>query len=385
MVKDCLEYFDLSETVLAIKVRITNSDGTPIAAGEAKDNVALVNNSMHSIFSAVQVNINDKPVEGVPDQLYPYKAYIHNLLNYSKDVQVQQLFSQGFVRDDSASMDVIGNPAFVSRKAWNAVGAEKTFYGKLLHSMFQQDRLLIPGVTFEVHLERAKDAFAIFNTNNQLKPKVIITSALLRMLSVKVNPGILQHHAAILSRDIPAIYELNKVDFYTIPVAANSTEVEKDTLFHSRIPKYMVMFMVGNSAFHGDYTKNPFNFKHYNMKSLQLTRDDENVPYDRFEPDFKTGNCLREFMSQYQSNDLLGKNAILPISYEEFKNGYTIFQWNLSDNRKGVNAGPYQRGNLEVKISFSEPTPESMVLVFYGIFESTVQVFGNDQVLIDGV
>ena len=147
----------------------------------------------------------------------------------------------------------------------------------------------------------------------------------------------------------------------------------------------MVMFMVGNSAFHGDYTKNPFNFKHYNMKSLQLTRDDENVPYDRFEPDFKTGNCLREFMSQYQSNDLLGKNAILPISYEEFKNGYTIFQWNLSDNRKGVNAGPYQRGNLEVKISFSEPTPESMVLVFYGIFESTVQVFGNDQVLIDGV
>ena len=105
----------------------------------------------------------------------------------------------------------------------------------------------------------------------------------------------------------------------------------------------------------------------------------------RFEPDFKTGNCLREFMSLYQSNDLLGKNAILSISYDEFKSGYTHFQWNLTDNRRGVNAGPNQRGNIKLDITFADQTPEALVVVLYGIFESTVQVFGNDQVIVDGV
>ena len=61
-------------------------------------------------------------------------------------------------------------------------------------------------------------------------------------------------------------------------------------------------------------------------------------------------------------------------------------KWNLTDNRRtGVNAGPNQRGNLKLDITFSKETDEAMVVVLYGLFESTVQVFGNDQVIVDGV
>jgi hypothetical protein len=385
MMTDSREYYDLSETILCLKAKITGADGGVIPTTQGKDDVALVNNAMHSIFSDVQVLLNGKPVEGVPDGFYPYRAYIHNLLTYTKDAQQHQLFAQGWVRDDHAAMDAATNSGFIARKAWNVVGTEKTFYGKLLSGVFQQNRLLVPGTDFGLILHRAQDSFAILNTNNLIKPKVVITEASLQMLAVKVNPAILQQQATALVRGIPAIYEFNKVDFSNIACAAKETNVQKAKLFNMRVPKYLVMFMVPNSAFHGDYTKNPFNFKHYNMKSLQLTRDDENVPFERFEPDFQTGDVLREYMSQYQSNGLLGKNAILPITYDEFKNGYTIFQWNLSDNRRGVNAGPYQHGNLEVKVAFTEPLPEAMVMVFYGIFESTVEVFGNDHVIVDGV
>ena len=90
-------------------------------------------------------------------------------------------------------------------------------------------------------------------------------------------------------------------------------------------------------------------------------------------------------MSLFQSNDLLGKNIILPISYDDFKQGYTLFQWNLSDNRKVVNAGPNQRGNVKVVIEFEDMLPEAMTLVFYGIFDSTVYIYGNDMVLVNGI
>ena len=386
IIKESKEYFDLVETMLSLKLQVVNADGTAIATvGDGKDDVALINNAMHSVFSDVQVLINDKPVEGVPDGNYPHRAYISNLFKFSKDVQVQQLFSEGFVRDDHDNMDDKGNKGFVARKVWTAAGAAKQFYGKLNCGMFQQERYLVPGVDFQLRLERAKDAFALLNWNRDIQPKIVIKEALLHMLAVKVNPAIMQNHAVTLARSIPVIYEFNKAEICTVPHREGAENKVKDELFHGRVPKYLLMFMVSSGAFHGDYAKNPFNFKHYGLKSLLLTRDDENIPYERFEPDFATGACLREFISLYQSNHLLGKNAVLPINYDEFKSGYTHFQWDLSDNRMGTNIGPNQRGSLKVDVKFEPKTAEPLVMVFYGIFESTIQVFGNDQVIVDGV
>ena len=82
---------------------------------------------------------------------------------------------------------------------------------------------------------------------------------------------------------------------------------------------------------------------------------------------------------------MLGKNATLPITYEEFQHGYTHFQWNLSDNRRGVNCSASPRGNLKFKIKFHEVLPQAITVLFYGIFDSIVEVYGNNQVLVDGI
>src|SRR5271156_1469344 len=109
IIKDTREYYDLSQTMFSLKLKIVNVNDTPVAAASSKDEVAFVNNVMHSVFSDVQVMPNERSVEGVENGLYPHKAYIHNLFNYSKDVQTQQLFSQGFVRDDYDKMDAANN------------------------------------------------------------------------------------------------------------------------------------------------------------------------------------------------------------------------------------------------------------------------------------
>ena len=75
------------------------------------------------------------------------------------------------MRDDHTSLDIVSNAAFRVRKAWTADGVSKRFFGKLNCSMFQQERLLVPGVDFLLRLERAKDAFAIFNANPLSNPR----------------------------------------------------------------------------------------------------------------------------------------------------------------------------------------------------------------------
>src|SRR5271156_1472672 len=71
IIKDTREYYDLSRTMLSLKLKIVNADDTAVATVSRKDDVAFVNNVIHSVFSDVQVMLNGRSVE---DGLYPYKA-----------------------------------------------------------------------------------------------------------------------------------------------------------------------------------------------------------------------------------------------------------------------------------------------------------------------
>src|SRR5271154_205090 len=106
VLKENKDYIDLQETVLRIKCKIVNADNTAIPAPKSAgdDHVAFINNSMHSLFNDVILLINDKRVEG-GDKMYPYKAYMNTILKYSRETQEGQLFSSGFIRDESTKMD----------------------------------------------------------------------------------------------------------------------------------------------------------------------------------------------------------------------------------------------------------------------------------------
>lgn len=74
------EYFDPSHTQLYVLVKVVKADGTNLAAA---DNVAPVNNWLHSMFSEVDITLNHKNITSASN-LYYYRAYIENLLSYGK-------------------------------------------------------------------------------------------------------------------------------------------------------------------------------------------------------------------------------------------------------------------------------------------------------------
>jgi hypothetical protein len=382
LLKDNKEYINLAETTLSVKCKIVNADGSPIEV-KTENQVAFVNNAMHSMFRDVELQINRTRIEGGGDNTYPYKSLIGSLFRYSKETQEGQLFSVGFVRDDYAAMDGATNTGFLKRKEWTAAGAVKEFKGKLNLSMLNQERFLVPGADLYLKFERAKDVFSIFTNSATLKPKVVIESMELQLMPVKVNPEVMLQHAQIMSGGAPALYPIQRVEIDNMICRKDSKGESKDFLFHGHVPKYLVMVMVSNNAMTGDYAKNPFNFKHFNLSYVHLTKDRNNVPFPPFEPNFARGAVLSEYLSLLQSNGVLGKNTVLPISYEEFKNGYTNFQWNLSDDGKGSNATGDPRANLEIKVKFAEPLTEAINVLLYGIFDSNVMVFLDDVVEMD--
>ena len=108
MLKDNKEYINLDKTTLTVKCKIVNADGSKIESKTAGDDqVALVNNAMHSLFRDVEIRINDKRIEG-GDNTSPYKSYMHQYFD-SERKHRKELFSVGFVRDDHAAMETVAN------------------------------------------------------------------------------------------------------------------------------------------------------------------------------------------------------------------------------------------------------------------------------------
>ena len=127
------DYLDLSETRIYVKVKIVNSDGKKLSAvnkvastdssAPSNKTVGPVNLFLHSLFSQVDVSLNERIVSS-SDNTYAYRAYIETLLNNGYDSKTSQLTSELFYKDTAGRMNAYdetgpnANEGFVKRATY---------------------------------------------------------------------------------------------------------------------------------------------------------------------------------------------------------------------------------------------------------------------------
>ena len=76
-------------------IKRTNRDVAPKTA-----HVAPVNNTLHSLFSQLDVSLNDVPISS-STPTYLYRAYIETHLNYGNDAKESSLNAGLYYMDDN--------------------------------------------------------------------------------------------------------------------------------------------------------------------------------------------------------------------------------------------------------------------------------------------
>ena len=96
------QYLQLSKTSLYLQISMYK-DKEKI---KTTDEVAPVNNLLHSLFSQIELSFNGQSFEN-SNNVYPYKAYLTDLLNYGQDSKNSYLQSSLFFKDDAGQFDNI--------------------------------------------------------------------------------------------------------------------------------------------------------------------------------------------------------------------------------------------------------------------------------------
>ena len=193
-------YLDLANTYLLIRAKVVRGVGTDLAADTP---VAPVNNWLHSLFSQVDVYLNDTLVTP-SSNTYPFRAYVDTVLSYGDEAKNTQLTSQLWYKDTAGHMDATnvdgGNTGLDERRRYIAESRIVEMMGRLHVDLFLQDRFLLNGVSVKIRLVRSKDAFSLMAGGQNPDYKVQIVDAVLFARKAVLSPTVQMAHIKALEK-----------------------------------------------------------------------------------------------------------------------------------------------------------------------------------------
>jgi len=369
-------YLDLPETelILNLSIRKEATDSLNTSPIVDADKIGPTNNFLYSIFSQVQVSINDCEVEN-SNEGYAYHSYVTDLLNYDKGSKTSFLQKQLFYKDDAGFLDNFAlkdaNSAYVQRRKIFLDTKVVELKGKLKSNIFNINRFILSHTNIRVTLSRSKTAFCLIGEDSTDKLSVYIHRAWLRVRRVTVNPSLALLHATSLEQK-NAVYPYKHVITKAISVANKSTDVVITNIHNGRIPNRLVVGFVETLAYTGNHKKNPFNFQHFNINEMLLKVNGFNIPYnDSLTFDFEKGNYVQAYNTLYQGiaeypND---------ISMSDYPRGFSLFAFNLTPDLCGMSHfHEAKTGGLSLHVKFTNETQMPIHAIFYLEFDNILQL-----------
>ena len=426
------EYIDLSRTILTVEGKIEKSS----PGGDA--DIAPINNFLHSLFKQVDVYLNGKqatPAMGT----YPYRAYLETLLNYDVSAKKSQLssalyfkhtpgemdnngslptkkeityikgtYTPGAGKPDSGDKETVsfmqpesGNQGFAKRSKFITGGKKFTLSGPIFSDIFMCDRLLLNMLDLKVVLNRSPNTFCLMDVNTPSKsPKVKFEDVVLKIWKVKVDDVVSTANEVALKKT-PALYPIRRVECKALSIPAGLPHVRKDNIFSGTIPKSFVFGVVDAKAYSGMYgaitatngkrisNGNPYNFKNYNVSTITLTVNGEEIPFKQLNLDYKGGDdgktkgFVQAYNTLFSGTGKMYANTGLDITREDYAKGYTLYAFDLTPDM--CNSSGYfnavQRGSLSVDITFDGAPTAPVVMVCYGDFENVISIDSQRNVI----
>ena len=364
-------YVDLKSSVLNVKLRLTNGDGTPmneaIVAG-------LVNTPLHSIFRQVDVTFQQTPLSHSGNN-YPYKAYIDTILKTNENVQKGELTSQLFYKDVGPDTDDAKsgpNSGLFNRSLATKGGKVVDLEGSLLIDVFQQPKLLLNGVSIGIKLWPSLDSFRLITDTIKADLEVQIVDASFRLCVQRIDGGLMMAHEKMIKIE-PAIYPYLKSDIKTTSIASGQYSFSVDDVFQGLVPCKLIVGLVSSAAYMGDYRKNPFYFRNYDCSSVGFYVDSQSYPSQPLRPNYEA----KQYIDSYRSLTTFRKDV--NIDRYDYTEGYCLYV---------LEVDPYysfnikRKGHCRLEMKFAKPLPESVTLILYATFPEILHIDASRSVYV---
>src|SRR6218665_3844789 len=380
------DYLDLSSTQLYVRAQIVKATDEPI---DNNDNVGPTNLFLHSLFSEVDITLNDTLVTS-SNNTYAYRSYLETLLSYGGAAKTSQLTSALYYKDVAHHLenanpndDTAENDGFKIRSTMTREGRAVDMLGCLHSDLFFQDRFLPNDVNIKVRLVRNKDAFCLMSSAAGAAFNVRILECKLYMRKVKLSPSVFLAHAKALEVGNVKL-PIRRAVCKTFIIPAGNLDASQESLFSGQLPTRIVIGCVDNDAFNGLYGKNPFNFKHMNLSQLKVYLDGQQHSLKPLEMNFAHRQYINAYATLFTGTGKWMRDEGNQISREDFAGGYALYAFDLTaDQCEGEHFNLFKKGNVRLDMKFAQALPNTINVIAFAEFENILEIDRSRNVLFD--
>jgi hypothetical protein len=160
--------------------------------------------------------------------------------------------------------------------------------------------------------------------------------------------------------------------------------VNHEKLFTGQLPTRLIVGCVENTAFNGDVTKNPFNFKHFSLNEVMVYLDGQQLDIKPLSSNFARGQYISAFISLFNGTGKSNRDEGNDIDRSYFANGYTLYASDLSpDLSENDHFNVACQGTVRLDPKFATALPHTVTVVAYAEFENIIEIDRNRNVIFD--
>jgi len=379
------DYIDLANTQLYVKAQIVKDTGAALANG---DHVGPINLFLHSLFSEVDIALNDTVVTS-SNNTYAYRAYLETLLSYGRDAKKSQLTSSLYYKDSATHFEETNGDEDgcqnLGLKARTALShdAPIDLIGNLHADLFFQSRYILNDVNIKVRLVRNKDAFCLMAPAGSAF-KVNILDCKLFVRKMKISPSVFVAHAKVMETTT-AKYPIRRAVCKSFTIPRGNLDVSQESLFSGQLPCRIVLGLVDNDSYNGSYSKNPFNFKHHHLNQVKIYLDGQQQSLKPIEPDYANNQFIAAYSAVFAGTGKLARDEGLDITREDYSGGYALYCYDLTPDL-AEDIGHFnliKQGNIRLDLKFSQALANTINVIAYAEFESVLEIDRNRAVIYD--
>ena len=366
-------YFDLSKSLISLKVKITTDDGSKV---KPTDNVAFVNNVLHTLFNKVDFLINGKLVAPDVNVHFAYQQILQILAYYPVDFLHSTCACQGFAKDTShhiskATITAAGeNKGHYKRFQWTKDGNEISLIGGLGHDIAYMNCYLPNNLPVNIRFWPNADEFCLLSptTSTELY-QFKITEMHLKMHGLQVTNEIISRHEAMLANKMATFhYQRSEIKSFTVPKGQQSYSVNQ--LFTGELPYDVLVGFVQTSAYLGSRNNSPFDFQDFSLShaSLYIESEQEQI----YSPSFRDDNL--DFVHPYRNLYVTDSGTRFTpgiIELTDYNGGYTILRFKLSTTQT-IRTNRVQQGTGRLTFKWEEALKESITVLVFSKFHDSI-------------
>ena len=241
--------------------------------------------------------------------------------------------------------------------------------------IFQSQRLIPNMVSLKLNFHRAPSEFCIMNFKAGRKYKIKITKAAFHMKRVVV---VQETYAAIeknLGSGLNLLYPTKGLVIKPTAIPTGTTCRTIDTLFSNQyIPERLLLTFVEQSAFTGEYAKNPFNLQHFHIQECQVELFGRTY---RETFDWDSSDRSMSIVPYENYIKLLGQGypdgGTFAISKNDYTLGNFVICFDLSPDEafRSGNSFAGIKGNIVLNLRFKNALTKPIILLATGVYDNT--------------